>query len=47
VPLYNHKSLQDNINKGPRSRNVYTPTRPLHKEASSLYNSKNPHNQGS
>jgi hypothetical protein len=47
VPLYNHKSLQDNINRGPRSGNVHTPTRPSYREASGLYNNKNPHNQGS
>jgi hypothetical protein len=47
VLLYNYKSLQGNINKGPRSENVHTLTRPLYKEASSLYNSKNPHNQDS
>jgi hypothetical protein len=47
VPLYNHRSLQGNINKGPRSGNVYTPIRPLYKEASSLYSSKNLYNQGS
>jgi hypothetical protein len=47
VPLYDHRSLQDNINKGPKSGNVHTPTRPLYKEADSLYSSKNLHNQGS
>jgi hypothetical protein len=47
VPLYNYKSLQGNINRGSRSRNVHTPTRPLHREASGLYSSKNSYNQGS
>jgi hypothetical protein len=47
VPLYNYKSLQDNVNKGLRSENVHTPTRPLYRKASSLYNSKNLYNQDS
>jgi hypothetical protein len=47
VPLYNRRSLQGNVNRGPRSGNVYTPTRPLYREASGLYSSKNPYNQDS
>jgi hypothetical protein len=46
VPLYNHRSLQGNINRGPKSENVHTPTRPLYREAGSLYSSKNLYNQG-
>jgi hypothetical protein len=47
VPLYNHKSLQDNINKGPKSGNIHTPIRPLYREAGGLYSNKNLHNQDS
>jgi hypothetical protein len=43
----NYRSLQGNINRGSRSGNVHTPTRPPYREASGLYSSKNPHNQGS
>jgi hypothetical protein len=47
VSFYDHKSLQGNVNKGLRSVNVHTSTRSSHREASSLYNSNNPHNQDS
>jgi hypothetical protein len=47
VPLYNYRSLQGNINRGPRSGNVHPPTRPLYREVSGLYSSKNLYNQGS
>jgi hypothetical protein len=47
VSLYNYKSLQGNVNRGLRSGNVHTLTRSLYREASGLYSSKNPHNQGS